>query len=417
MIFLRLIWESLTFALQALKANILRTILSLLGVTIGIFAIIAVLTIVDSLERNIREDMSFIGTNVMYVQKFPWSFGDSDYPWWKYMKRPDNTIDEFLYLEENLKNAEGVALFLYKFGVTVKRGSYSISSVLLHGTSHGLPQVRDTEIAEGRFFLKKEIDNGKNVVLIGSDIAKALFPQSNALGQEVKLNGYPFTVIGVMKEEGANMFGDNPNDERFIVPYPMFMKLYQVGNKGIQPTIAAKGFDYDDGLYELEGEVTGLMRAKRGLKPTEDSNFALNRTEYLSDAIGSLFSVMSTVGWIIGSFSMLVGAFGIANIMFVSVKERTNIIGIQKALGAKNYFILFQFLFEAVFLSIIGGLAGLFLVYLITFIPLGSLKLALSVENILTGIIVSSAVGVLAGVLPAFSASKLNPVVAIRSGQ
>jgi putative ABC transport system permease protein len=191
--------------------------------------------------------------------------------------------------------------------------------------------------------------------------------------------------------------------------------MYYTGRDGLEPTIAVKGRDTDVGLVALENEMAGFLRAKRGLKPTQENNFALNKTEFIQNAIGSIFDVISVAGWVIGGFSILVGGFGIANIMFVSVRERTNIIGIQKSLGARNYFILFQFLFEAVCLSLIGGGSGILLVYLLSFIPLGSLELVLSFNNIILGLGVSSAIGVVAGIVPATLAARMDPVEAIRT--
>jgi putative ABC transport system permease protein len=176
-----------------------------------------------------------------------------------------------------------------------------------------------------------------------------------------------------------------------------------------------KGKPEDEGLVELEAEIVGLLRTKRGLKPTQTTNFSINRPEAATKAVSGLFGVITIAGWVIGSFSILVGGFGIANIMFVSVKERTNLIGIQKSLGAKNYFILFQFLFEAIFLSLIGGLVGIGLVYLLSFISLGSLDIILSPQNIILGLSVSSIIGVAAGIIPALGAARMDPVEAIRS--
>ncbi len=202
-------------------------------------------------------------------------------------------------------------------------------------------------------------------------------------------------------------------DEACLVPFGAFSKMYYTGRNGLEPTIAVKGRDTDVGLVALENEMAGFLRAKRGLKPTQENNFALNKTEFIQNAIGSIFDVISVAGWVIGGFSILVGGFGIANIMFVSVRERTNIIGIQKSLGARNYFILFQFLFEAVCLSLIGGGSGILLVYLLSFIPLGSLELVLSFNNIILGLGVSSAIGVVAGIVPATLAARMDPVEAI----
>ena len=184
---------------------------------------------------------------------------------------------------------------------------------------------------------------------------------------------------------------------------------------GINPSIAIKGHEEDTGLAELESQVTGLMRAKRGLKPLEEDSFALNRPESITNFLTEIFKVVTFAGWMIGGFSILVGGFGIANIMFVSVKERTNLIGIQKSIGAKNYFILLQFLFESVFLSVIGGGVGILLVYFLTFIPLGTFVVVLTAKNILIGLAVASIVGTVAGIVPAAIAAKMDPVTAIRT--
>lgn len=415
MLFFRLILESFGFAVQALRSNLLRTTLSLLGVSIGIFAIITVFTIVDALERKIRDDMSFIGDNVMYIQKFPWQFGGGAYPWWRYFRRPSNTVDEFRYLEKNLQEAKAIALIAGRGGNTIKYRSNSVTAVNVRGVSFRYSEVSEIPVDNGRYFSRQEVNRANNVALIGATIAESLFNNEDPIGKKIKVKGRPFQVVGVMKKEGSSIFGSTSRDEQILVPYGSFGKLYLVGRKGIEPTIALKGKLDDVGLLKLENNVRGVLRTKRGLKPYQDDNFALNRTEAFADAVSSLFGVLNVAGWIIGGFSILVGAFGIANIMFVSVKERTNIIGIQKSLGAKTYFVLFQFLFEAVFLSMIGGGLGLTLVYLITFIPLGSIQMTLSTGNLILGMGVSSIVGTAAGIIPAFMAARLNPVIAIRA--
>ncbi len=415
--FLLQVWESLRFAAQALRSNLMRTTLSLSGVTIGIFAIVVVFAVIDSLERTIRKDMSFIGEDVMYIQKFPWGFGrgPGEYPWWKYLARPANTVQEYEFLSKNIEQAQAVAILAGKNGSTVKYKNSSFSSANLSGVSYDYSKIQELEIDQGRYFTPREARAGSNVAIIGAEIAETLFYNQTAIGKGMKIRNRRFTIIGVMKKEGLNLFGFSARDTQVILPYKAMGKLYRLGEDGIEPTIALKGYPQDEGLRTLEGEVTGLMRARRSLKPREDNDFALNRTESFSDAITSLFDFIGWAGWFIGIFSILVGGFGIANIMFVSVKERTSIIGIQKSLGAKNYFILFQFLFEAIFLSLIGGLVGIGLVFLITLIPLGGFQLALSFSNIMLGITVASVVGIASGVLPAFIASRLNPVEAIRA--
>lgn len=414
MFFLRLTWESLRFALNALKSNLTRTTLSLLGVTVGIFAIIAVFTLVDSLENNIKSSFSFLGTNVIRVDRFPFSSDGGDYPWWRYFRRPNNTISEYEFLKSRLTTASGITISA-SASTTISAGSNAFEGVQLTGTLEDYGDVYDVPIELGRYFNGNEIRAARNLAVIGKKIADTLFPNQSPLGKEVKIKGLRFVVIGIFEEEGSGLLDLPSKDEACLIPYTTFTKLYNTGKNGIDPTIAAKGSEEDVGLVAVENEMTGLMRAKRALKPTEENNFSLNKTEFLQNAIGSVFDVISTAGWVIGGFSILVGGFGIANIMFVSVRERTNIIGIQKSLGAKNYFILFQFLFEAVCLSLIGGLTGILLVYFLSFIQLGSLELTLSAGNVILGLGVSSMIGVVSGIVPAALAARMDPVEAIRT--
>lgn len=410
--FLRQVLESFRFAWGALKSNITRTILSLLGVTVGIFAIVAVFTIVDSLERSIRDSLSFIGDKVIYVQKWPWGFG-GEYQWWKYFQWPEPTYAEYKYLYENLESASAVAVMDFRGSTTLKNGSNSINAQI-QGVSYEYNLISDIPIQTGRYFIPMETNNARNVAVVGADIAEALFPGQDPVGKAFKLSGNKFTIVGVQVRKGESLvdFGGSP-DKNCIIPFSSFSKLFQSGRRSAD--IVVKGFPNDEGMKEVEAEIVGLMRTKRGIKPRDGNNFSLNRPEAAADAISGLFAVLTLAGWVIGSFSILVGGFGIANIMFVSVKERTNLIGIQKSLGAKNYSILFQFLFEAVMLSLVGGLVGIFLVYLISFVKLGSLEILLTPGNILLGLGVSSIIGVLSGIIPAMLAARMDPVIAIRS--
>ena len=396
--------------------NVLRTVLSLLGVFIGIFTIIGIFTFVDSFEKNLKESFDFLGANVMYVQKWPWSFS-GNYPWWKYINRPQTTYDEYKFLEANIENSTGISIFADKGGLTIKKDNNSISGVNLSGITFGHSGVYDMPISGGRYFTMAEIESGRNVVLIGKNVSEALFPQKQAMGELIKINGLKFTVIGVLKEQGENFIGMPSNDDNCFVPYRSFRKMYATGSMfGVESVVAVKGSESDPMLKELEGELEGLMRRKRGLRPRDESNFALNRSEMIADRVGLLFDQVSFIFGIIGMFALLVGGFGIANIMFVSVKERTNIIGIQKSLGAKNYFILLQFLFEAIFLSIFGGVMGLILVFALAAIfSSDSFEIALTLNNIIIGLMVAAGVGTLSGIIPAIMASRLDPVEAIRT--
>ncbi|WP_053405892.1 ABC transporter permease [Persicobacter sp. CCB-QB2] len=409
-----LIWESFRSALTALKSNLLRTILSLLGVTVGIFAIIGVFTLVDSLENGIKKSLDFLGGDLIYVEKWPWGVG-GEYPWWKYLQRPHPTYEEFRFLEDNLKGASGIAIQAMKDGVTFKKDNNSASGMMLMGISHQYDQMMDLKLEQGRFFTQLEASNGRGVVIIGHDLGQQLFPLGNALGQTVMIKGNACKVIGVLPSEGENLVSFIDKDKTCFVPFNFFRKVYYVGKKnGIGASIVIKGFPEDEGLEKLEGELVGMMRRLRGQKPVDENNFAVNRPEVIAGAIENIFGVLTLAGAVIGLFSILVGGFGIANIMFVSVKERTNLIGIQKALGAKRFYILFQFLFEAVLLSLAGGAAGLVLVYGLTYAPTGSLELSLSFKNILVGLMVSSIIGLVSGLIPASVAAKMDPVVAIR---
>ncbi len=407
--------ESLFFAIGALRENLLRTTLSLLGITVGIFAIIGVLTLVDALDRSIKESVSFLGDKVMYVEKWPWGFGEAEYPWWKYMKRPVVDQDEYEFLAKNLTQATAVSIFAVRGNLTAQYKSNSIKPIFLQGCSYSHNSVSEMKIEAGRYFSVQEVDKASPVALIGANLAEQLFENESPIGKFIRVKSMKLQVIGVMKKEGDNLLGAPSADRMCIVPFGTLRKAFASGRRGPAPRIALRGEEADMGMVELEAEVRGLMRAKRGLKPLAEDNFAINRSEALIDFLNTLINSLTIAGWFIGSFSMLVGGFGIANIMFVSVKERTNLIGIQKSLGAKNYFILCQFLFEAVLLSIIGGLGGLILVSILGVFSTESFEITLTSKNIIIGLTVSSILGILAGMIPAYSASRLDPVIAIRS--
>ena len=416
-LFLRLILESLFFSFNAIIANPIRTFLSLLGVTIGIFTIIAVLSLVDSLEDSIQDSLDFLGTDNLRVEKWPWEFDNPGYEWWKFWKRPHPTYKEYAFLKENLKNAEAVEILVFRDGLTIKYLNNSSSEVNLTGIVYESKEINDYKILSGRYYTENEIILGSNYVIIGYQIMEDLFENPDyAIGKDIKIKGVKFRVIGVFEEEGESFVGGDSFDRQMTVPFNSFKKIYRVGKKGSNAAMIVKGnSELDPGLENLEYELRGVLRARRGLKPTEDENFAINRPEYLTGFVSAIFSTISIAGWVIGSFSIFVGGFGIANIMFVSVKERVPIIGLQKSLGAKNYFILMQFLFESSFLSIIGGVIGLIFVFLITFVDLGSFDLRISLTNVILGISISTIIGVFAGLIPAVFASRLDPVEAIRS--
>ena len=416
-LFLRLLKESFVFSFNALIANPVRTVLSLLGVTIGIFTIIAVLSTVDSLEKSIKDNLSFLGTDNLRVEKWPWDFNNPSYEWWKFFRRPEPTYREYEFLKDNLVNAEAVEILTSREGVNVKYSNNSSRVGNLNGVVFENQFFGDWEFVAGRFFTENETLIGSNAAIIGYKIMEDLFKTPDfAIGKQLKIKGKSYTIIGVTKEQGESFGAGDSFDRQMFIPFNSFKKIYKVGRKGSNAVLRIKGNgDEDPGLVNLEYELRGLIRAKRGTKPIEDDSFAINRPEYLASFVSTIFGTISIAGWVIGSFSILVGGFGIANIMFVSVKERVPIIGLQKSLGAKKYFILMQFLFESSFLSIFGGLFGIFFVFLLTLPDLGTFDLVISLDNVILGVTISSVIGILAGLLPALFASNLDPVEAIRS--
>lgn len=403
------------FAFDALRQNKLRTLLSLLGVTIGIFVIITVFAAVDTLRNKLHQSVDKLGSNSIYIGKWPWAVNDPDYPWWKYMQRPDPSLRDFTQLKQRSETAMAVSYEIVLNSRTVKYGSNTISGAQINAVTQDHDKVWNFDLSQGRYFTDIESNTGAPVAIVGYDIADDLFPNGTAIGKQIKVLGRYVNIIGVYTKEGDDILG-NSDDKTILLPINYVRNLVDVQNDQYQPTIVVRGKNGISG-DAVQSEMEQLMRSIRRIKPGEDDNFALNQSTILSNGLDQMFSIIDIAGAIIGGFSILVGGFGIANIMFVSVRERTNIIGIQKSLGAKNYFILLQFLIESVSLCVMGGLIGLVLVYLIT---LGikaafDIQVVLNVANIVRGIMLSVTIGIISGFVPAYSASRMNPVEAIRS--
>ena len=414
-IFFRLFGESITFAYQALLVNKLRTFLSLLGVTIGIFSIISVFTLVDSLKAGIEDSFEILNEDVLFIQQMQWGpeEGDTEFKWWEFIRRKQPALKDASNLKKRLTKADAVAFATGTDGVAeYKNNSYS--GAKLAGVSFEYNEVIKLDISQGRYFTEVEAVGGRNTVIIGNEIAETLFGNLNPIGKSIKVKGQKVKVIGVFSKEGTSIIGSS-FDKLVLMPVKFITRMVDLRNTDCQILVKAKpGFSN----AEVMDEVIGQFRAIRKLSINKKNDFSVNEASMLSALVDGVFVMINAVGFIIGFFAILVGGFSIANIMFVSVKERTNIIGIQKALGAKNSFIMLQFLAESVTLCVFGGIIGLVLMsILVLMVNLFSNSFTLEIfwTNLLMGVLISAIIGLVSGVLPAYVASRLNPVDAIRS--
>lgn len=412
--FFEIIWSSLKIALQEFRSNKLRTFLSLFGVTIGIFCIISVLSTVGSLEQAIQKDIKSLGTNTVYIDKWEYS-GGNDYPWWKYVKRPQPKQEEMEMLKLKVPSAANIA-FEIETNSSIEIEDNIINSVVYYGVTEDFFNIQKVEVTLGRTLQPSEFDNSSNSILIGNEVARILFGTAEkAIGRSVKLKeGKTVNIIGLIKKQGKSILQTWEFDNCILMPTGFLKQM--IPEEWANPKIIVQGKEGAP-MEMLKDELAGAMRSLRKLKPTEADDFSLNDIDSFSKFASDIFSGVNKGGWAIAALSLVVGMFGVANIMFVTVRERTSQIGLKKAIGAKRSTILTEFLLEAAFLCILGGLIGLLLVFILTqiFSAVLGFSVFISLDIMLLAIGICIVVGVLAGIIPASIAAKMDPVAAIRS--
>jgi putative ABC transport system permease protein len=414
----RVLGETLKLTFQQLWLNKLRTFLSLFGITVGIFSIIAILTAVDALKNNINQSINSLGDNVIFVNKWAWTFdGPSDYPWWKYFQRPNVKYENYKYVQAKSKLAEYVTFELNpRQAPEISYKDKKTHKGVISAVTDNYGKVFQLDIAQGRYLSTMEIGNGLNVCVIGGDIADKLYKNiSNPVGMEMRMAGKPLTIVGVITKKGEDLLGFN-YDKAVIVPLDYYTRNFSIDENSIDKTLEIRTKP-DVSLEELKQELTGIMRAARKLRPSQEDNFSVNQLSVIAKGFDSVFDSLSMVKWVIGAFSLIVGGFGIANIMFVSVSERKAIIGIKKALGAKRSDILLEFLLEAIFLCMMGAIVGLALVYVMCHFATEAtdMEFKIGAVNVMIAFGISFLLGILAGIIPAYLAATMDPVEAIRS--
>ena len=404
--------ESLAFAFNTVIVNKLRTFLSLFGITIGIVSIISVFTVFDWMESSIRKSIESLGDNTIYVEKWPWT-PDPDIKWWDMMRWPPPSTDDYEALIKRSNSAEAICYTVYS-GETIKYRGTAVNDTYITAVTHDFQDVRSFDLEKGRFFTESESAAGKPVAVIGSEMADKLFDNIDPLGREITIGRHKAQVIGVFKKEGSGGLSDSGMDETTVVPLNFSRQFINFRNLFLNSDIMIRGKN-GVSVQQLSDEVTMILRAARRLGPGEENNFSINQASQITSTLEPVFRGINIAGWIIGGFSILVGGFGIANIMFVSVRERTSIIGIQMALGSKRRWILSQFLAESVLLSITGGILGLIVVFIGTLFVnyFYNLSMFLTAGNIILAIAISGTIGIIAGFAPASAASRMNPVEAI----
>lgn len=407
------ITESFRIAFAQIRANKMRSVLTALGVIIGIVAVTLMGTAISGIDIGFQNSLSMLGNDILYVQKWPWHNVED---WWNYANRPNIRADEAAPLNRIIRGTDHSQL---EFAVpvvarmtSIKMGSSEVGNVFTVGTSADYARLSQTDYSEGRMFTDTEAAAGHQVCVLGYDVANALFPGRSPLGSEVRIDGRPFTVIGVLAKQGS-FLGLFSFDNQALMPLEAFRKIFST-RRGAE--LRVKVLDKNR-IEDAKEELRGDMRRVRGQLPGERDNFEINGQQAFKAQLDPIKNGIAMAGLFITGLSLFVGAIGIMNITFVSVKERTKEIGTRKALGARRRTILLQFLIEAVSICLIGGAAGMLLAYfmfLAIHLQMPSFPVHFSPGLVVVSILISVATGVFSGFAPAWQASKLDPVVALR---
>lgn len=398
------LFENIRISISSILANKTRSLLTALGVVIGILAVTLMGTLISGLDKSFEQSMEFLGKDVLYIRKFQW-FGNRD--WWEIRNRPHIKTKHAETIRDKSQYATYVAP-VAEWWTSVKRGDENVSGVRISGTTADFAMITIAEVDEGRFFSNAENRSGARVAIIGKDISNALFKDEIALGEKIRIGSYNFRVIGEMEKQGK-FLGMFSLDNQVIIPIGAHQRLFsRRGWTGINVKVDEKNLD------DANEELTAIMRQIRHLRPSEEDNFAINRQDPFKEQYAMIKLAIGGTGLFITILSLVVGGIGIANIMFVSVKERTKEIGTRKAIGATSRMILIQFLMESMFICLFGGLVGLSLAYagslfINSFFP-SEMPLGLA----LSALGLSMVVGIISGLAPSYKAAKLNPIDALR---
>lgn len=398
------LWEAVKIALGALRANKLRSFLTLLGIIVGVATVIGIVSLTEGLDKAFGDEISALGSDVLYVEKYPW-FNRDD--WDKFRNRKDITMKEVNALKKFMTLADAVSASV-STRRTVKYRSEFLKDVTISGTDEEKTGSAFPEF--GRDLTAMDVEHRRNVCVIGYDVAETLFKNKNPIGERVKIGSYNFKVIGILEKQG-DIFGHSL-DQEVRIPIGVFSKLYGT-NRSITITIKIK---YTELMEQTKDEIRGILRRVRKVPPGEDDDFSINQMDIIMQMYNSLTSALYAAAIGVGAISLLVGGIGIMNIMLVSVTERTREIGIRKAIGAKKRNILWQFLVESVIISALGGLLGIGLGFglgkLIS--SISPLPATITVWSIFLGIGFSSGVGIFFGLFPASKAARLDPIESLR---